>query len=115
MGRALGEVVFRDVAILPLGDTTRDFGLSSMVLLYSSFEEILYLDADVIALIDPTPLFDLREYKALGVVVWPVAIRHFPTRSSLWQALRVESIASHTIDNAVMVIHRTRHADALDL
>lgn len=39
--------------------------------LHSDFEEVLYLDADNIPTVDPTYLFDTRQYRNLGSIFWP--------------------------------------------
>lgn len=48
------------------------FQLKSLAMLFSSFEEILYLDSDSIPLIDPaTELFSTEPYLSSGLVIWP--------------------------------------------
>ena len=38
---------------------------------FSSFKEVLLLDADQIVLRDPTSLFDYPNYKETGALIWP--------------------------------------------
>lgn len=45
--------------------------LKPFAALHSDFEEILYLDADNIPVIDPTYLFDDPSYKQTGAIFWP--------------------------------------------
>ena len=45
--------------------------LKPLSTLYSSFKEVLYLDADNIPAKDPTYLFDLPQYRELGAIFWP--------------------------------------------
>lgn len=40
-------------------------------LLYSSFEDVLFLDADAFPLHDPNILFDAEPYRTTGFVTWP--------------------------------------------
>ncbi|MDB5358562.1 MAG: ADP-heptose:LPS heptosyltransferase-like protein [Phycisphaerales bacterium] len=40
-------------------------------ILYSSFEQALYLDADNVPIVDPTFLFDTEPFKRTGAVFWP--------------------------------------------
>lgn len=40
-------------------------------IMYSEFGEVLYLDADNLALRDPAYLFDAHEYAATGAIFWP--------------------------------------------
>ena len=39
--------------------------------LYSNFQKVLYLDADNIPAIDPSYLFDTKEFQELGSIFWP--------------------------------------------
>ena len=48
-----------------------------MALLFSSFEEVLFLDADSVPASDPEYLFESEEYKSSGAVIWP----------DLWQSI----------------------------
>lgn len=45
--------------------------MKAVVILFSSFEEILYLDSDNIAAQDPSSLFESPEYLRHGAVLWP--------------------------------------------
>lgn len=48
------------------------YQLKSLAMLFSSFEEILYLDSDSIPLLDPTTaLFPISLYQISGLVIWP--------------------------------------------
>jgi len=111
---ALAGVVFRDIQALPGGRDVRGFGLTTFVLVHSHFWEVLYLDADVVVVHDPTPLFASREYTATGAVFWPAQIPHFETSAIVWEILysRPERFL---IDNAVMLVHRSRHLEELEL
>jgi hypothetical protein len=48
------------------------FKVKALSLLYSSFEEVILLDADSIPVRDPKLLFDLEEAKS-GLIQWPVS------------------------------------------
>lgn len=47
------------------------YAMKPMAILFSSFKEVLYLDADNICTLNPDFLFDLPEYKEFGAVFWP--------------------------------------------
>ena len=47
------------------------FQLKIFAMLFSSFEEILFLDADSWPVADPLPLFKKDPYKSTGMVLWP--------------------------------------------
>lgn len=51
----------------------RGFGyvMKSAILLFSSFEEVIYLDSDNVALRDPSDLFQTAEYASTGMIMWP--------------------------------------------
>ena len=51
----------------------RGFGfvMKAAVILFSSFEEVIYLDSDNVALRDLSDLFEFEGYKQTGMVVWP--------------------------------------------
>ncbi|KAN0071378.1 Mannosyltransferase putative domain containing protein [Elaphomyces granulatus] len=55
------------------GDVERFFLIQFkfLAVLFSTFEEILFLDADVFAIQNPDPLFDSEPFKSHGYVVWP--------------------------------------------
>ena len=42
-----------------------------MALLFSSFEEVLFLDADSVPASDPEHLFDTQQYLSTGAIIWP--------------------------------------------
>ncbi|KAL9122736.1 MAG: hypothetical protein Q9187_000717 [Circinaria calcarea] len=46
------------------------------VMLFSSFEELLFLDADSIPIKDPDPIFDSEAYRDKGAILWPDYWKH---------------------------------------
>ncbi|KAN0071413.1 Mannosyltransferase putative domain containing protein [Elaphomyces granulatus] len=57
-----------------LGDDVESFRgwqFKFLAILFSTFEEVLFLDADVFPLRDPAFLFDPEPFKSYGYVVWP--------------------------------------------
>ena len=47
------------------------YQLKVLAILFSSFESVLYLDSDCMALLDPTELFDSEPFLSTGLVSWP--------------------------------------------
>jgi len=47
------------------------FQLKALAILFSSFEEVVYIDADCLALHDPAVLLEQEPYKSTGFVNWP--------------------------------------------
>lgn len=45
----------------------------NLAFLISNFEKILFLDADNVPIIDPTPIFDSEVFNTYGLVIWPDA------------------------------------------
>ena len=47
------------------------YQLKVLAILFSSFESVLYLDSDCMALLDPKELFDSEPFLTTGLVSWP--------------------------------------------
>ncbi|CAF9942943.1 MAG: hypothetical protein ALECFALPRED_010274 [Alectoria fallacina] len=47
------------------------YQLKVLAILFSSFESVLYLDSDCMALLDPKELFDSEPFLSTGLVSWP--------------------------------------------
>lgn len=54
-----------------------------MTMLFSSFEEMLFLDADSFPLLNPDDLFQTRQYLRTGAVMWP---DYWMSTASSWTA-----------------------------
>ena len=67
-------------------DHARLFGweLKPYAITHCPFEEVLFLDADNVPVVDPTFLFDTPEYRQTGCILWPDFGRLGPKRSA-WQ------------------------------
>ncbi|KAJ8062262.1 hypothetical protein OCU04_008810 [Sclerotinia nivalis] len=64
----------------------------SLVLLFSSFENVLFLNADNFPIVDPKPWFDTIPYKETGMITWPDCWAN--TASPLYYTLSNQSIPS---------------------
>eukprot|EP00045_Choanoeca_perplexa_P005056 m.42686 g.42686 ORF g.42686 m.42686 type:complete len:449 (+) comp12907_c0_seq1:82-1428(+) len=53
------------------GLNLKGYQIKALALYYSSFEEVIWMDADNFALHDPEELFDSEMYKKHGAVMWP--------------------------------------------
>ncbi|MEZ6057547.1 MAG: hypothetical protein R3C01_12670 [Planctomycetaceae bacterium] len=53
------------------GNWWRGWQLKAYAMAYSSFRELLFLDADCYPLRDPSDLFDTSAYREHGCVIWP--------------------------------------------
>ncbi len=105
--RAQG-VVCRAFAVPDLDQ--EGFSLKVAAILLSSFEEVLFLDADNFAVRDPAVLFDSPEYRQYGTVLW----------RDYWDAnvapelheilgLRRRDMPPHSFEAGQMLIDKRRH------
>ncbi|HEY5957167.1 MAG TPA: hypothetical protein VIV60_11460, partial [Polyangiaceae bacterium] len=62
--------------------------LKPYAIIHSSFEEVLFLDADNVPIVDVTALFDWPEYKQWGAVFWPDYQRLARDRD-IWQICNI--------------------------
>ena len=62
---------YMDTSVLQSG-----YQLKINSMLFSSFEEILFLDADNVPIRKPDPIFEARTYTDTGVILWPDYWKH---------------------------------------
>ncbi len=65
------EVECVDAGPLGIKGSHRGWSLKAAAMARSSFEEVLYLDADNCAVQEPSFLFDIPQYKKAGTLFWP--------------------------------------------
>ncbi|KAJ4017501.1 mannosyltransferase [Fusarium irregulare] len=85
-------------------------------IIFSSFQDILFLDADAFPLRNPDYLLDVEPYKSRGLVTWPDF--WLPTISPLFYQIAGAKMPNVTIDSrssesGVMLYNKARHADSL--
>lgn len=92
--------------------------LKSFSVLHSSFEEVLFLDADCIALRDPTFLFSEPEYLKKGAIFWP----DLPPQSrkewiprDLWDFIGVPFKNVPAFESGQFVVNKKKCAKELQL
>jgi hypothetical protein len=76
-------------------------------LLHSNFREVIFLDADNIALADPTALFDTPEYQATGALFWPDRGR-WPAHSTIWQVTGLPYQDESEFESGQIVVDKMR-------
>ncbi|KAI1914775.1 mannosyltransferase [Ophidiomyces ophidiicola] len=59
------------LAYSPLAAGLKKYQFKIFALLFSSFEDVLFLDADAFPIRDPTPLFSSEPFASHGLVTWP--------------------------------------------
>lgn len=103
-----------NVTLRSLPTDLRGYQFKSRALMLSSFQDILYMDADNTALVDPTPFFSLDEYLSTGAVLWP----DFTTvnfRAALWDIIEKQPLPMMSHESGQMLINRKKHAKTLAL
>ena len=86
----------------------------TLVLLFSSFTEVLFLDSDNLPLINPDSIFDSSVYKKTGAVLWP---DYWKTSESPFTPFITgeteepseNAIAFQTVDSGMMLWNKQRH------
>ncbi|KAH6970691.1 mannosyltransferase putative-domain-containing protein [Ilyonectria sp. MPI-CAGE-AT-0026] len=85
-------------------------------ILFSSFQEVLFLDADAFPIRKPDYLFDVEPYKSRGLVTWPDF--WLPTISPLFYDIAGAPMPNVTLksrasESGVMLYNKAKHADSL--
>src|SRR5579863_4918518 len=113
MAAILDSLEVRRVDALPLIEEKaariRDgWQLKSFALLWSSFTEVLLLDADQVPVSDPSPLFDWPAYRESGAVFWPdiVGIR---SDNPVWSIFGLESARRLSFESGQLLVDKSRH------
>lgn len=81
---------------------------------WSPFDEVLLLDADNVPVRDPTYLFDTREYRETGTVLWPDYHR-CPKHSGAWKIFGLPYINEPEVESGQVIVDKARAWPALQL
>jgi len=92
----------------------RGWELKPYAIMHSAFEEVLLLDADNVAVLDPTFFFQTTEYRETGSIFWPDYGRLAPTRE-IWKLTGVAYRDEPEFETGQIVIHKRRCWKALAL
>ncbi len=92
----------------------RGWPLKPYSILYSSFDEVLFLDADNVPIVDPAFLFTTPQYKEMGAVFWPDYGRLAPDRA-IWDLCGVEYRDEPEFESGQIVVNKERCWKALQL
>ena len=88
--------------------------LKAYALVHSRFEEVLMLDADNVAVIDPSFLFGLPQLAAAGAIVWPDIVRLTPD-SPIWELCGVAFRSEPAWESGQLLVDKSRCWDALQI
>jgi len=79
--------------------------MNPYAIIHSSFEEVVFLDADNVPLIDVEECFEWDEYKKHHAVFWPDFGRLGPTRS-IWKLLNIEYRSECEFESGQIVVNK---------
>jgi Mannosyltransferase putative len=88
--------------------------LKPFALLHCPYRDVMLLDADNVAVIDPTFLFDTRPFRETGAIFWPDYGRLEPWRQ-IWTVSDVSYRDDPQLESGQIVIDKERCWDALNL
>jgi alpha 1,2-mannosyltransferase len=90
------------------------FLMKPLSILYSSFKEVLFLDADNMCVKNPSYLFEDKNYKKYGCLFWP---DYWETAKSnpIWSILDISYFKSYEQDSGQMLIDKSRSWAQLQL
>jgi hypothetical protein len=95
----------------------RGWELKPYAMLYSTFREVLFLDADNVPVVNPEFLFDLPEYQKKGAVFWP---DHNPANSTpkacvIWRNCGMRPPSEQEFESGQILLDKERCWQALRL
>lgn len=105
-------VTTRVVNEVSKGTGWKDFQIKGAAIQQSSFDDILYLDTDSYPLRNPEYLFEGREWRDTGLLLWPDYTKSHPT-NPMWRLLGQPCRNEYEVESGQILISRTRHQDIL--
>lgn len=88
--------------------------LKAYALVHSRFREVLLLDADNVAVVDPAFLFELPPFTATGAIVWPDLVR-LSRDSPIWELCGVPFRSEPAWESGQLVVDKSRAWRALQI
>ncbi|CAG9464448.1 unnamed protein product [Pedinophyceae sp. YPF-701] len=73
------------------------FALKAFSIMFSAFEEVIFLDSDVMALKDVGALLDSREYNSTGMILWPDYWYYHVDSMAMRQLAAVFGLSAHDL------------------
>jgi ADP-heptose:LPS heptosyltransferase len=92
----------------------RGWELKPYSILHSSFEEVLLLDADNVAIVNPEFLFESLPYVNTGAIFWPDAER-LPATHKVWEVCKIPYRDEPEFESGQIVVDKRRCWTALQL
>ncbi|KAJ3050461.1 hypothetical protein HK097_008595 [Rhizophlyctis rosea] len=95
-------------------DGSEGYQIKIAAILSSSFEDVLFLDSDVLPVTDPTFLFDLWEFREKGAVFWPDLWKTHTT-SKIWSLTQTPCRNEFEFETGQLLLSRSKTWPALHL
>ncbi|MEO8668243.1 MAG: hypothetical protein ABI399_06985, partial [Bauldia sp.] len=86
--------------------------LKPFAALWSRFAEVLLLDADQVAVKDPTAAFEWPSWRGTGAVFWPDIV-DLSAANPVWAALGLPPETVTSFESGQMLLDKGRHLEAL--
>ncbi|KUJ10285.1 uncharacterized protein LY89DRAFT_626740 [Mollisia scopiformis] len=106
------KVTIRLVEGVEKGNGWKQFQIKGAAIQQSSFDEILYLDTDSYLLRNPDYIFQSKQWKETGLLLWPDYTKSHPT-NPLWRLLGQKCRDEYEGESGQIFISRTLHQDLL--
>lgn len=93
---------------------SKKFVLKPAAIVFSRFQQVIFLDADNIPVVNLNTLFDLPEFQETGAIFWP----DFPAlkaAAQVWKELPAAPFMGPQAESGQMVIDKARHWEPLML
>ena len=88
--------------------------LKIYALMWSAFDEVLLLDADLVPIRDPACVFDWAAYRETGAVLWPDVV-DLLAQNPVWDACGLPPRTVPAIEFGQVLIHKARRWAALQV
>jgi hypothetical protein len=92
----------------------RGWPLKPYAIAHSRFQEVLFLDADTVPLVDPAAVFDWSLYRDSGLLLWPDLI-DIKAENPVWAKLGLEAGDCISVDSGILAVDKARAFAVLDL
>jgi hypothetical protein len=80
----------------------------------SRFREVLYLDSDIVPLIDPAGFFDWELYRHNGILMWPDIV-DLKASNPIWRDLGLEPRDCTSVEAGALLVDKERAWPLLDV
>ena len=86
--------------------TERDYRIKPAAMVHSSFQQVLFLDADNVVVSDPTPLFSHPTFMRHGAAFWPDTYK-FQPENAAWRIVgEVCNMEHFTFETGQMMVDK---------